>query len=48
MVDFIIINTNKSVKLENTTLEKFKQNFIWDQSGIFSISILVRIVCRRL
>ena len=33
-----------SILLENTPLVKFIQNYIWDVSGIFSISLLVRIL----
>ena len=33
----------RSVLLENTPLIKFIQNYIWDSSGVFSISWLVRI-----
>ena len=34
---------NTSVLLENTPLVKFIRNYIWDSSGVFSISSLVRI-----
>ena len=34
---------DKSVLLENTPLVKFIRNHIWDSSGVFSISIPVRI-----
>ena len=30
--------------MENTPLVKFIQNYIWDLSGVFSISSLVRIL----
>ena len=32
-----------SILLENTPLVKFIRNYIWDSSGVFSISSLVRI-----
>ena len=34
---------DKSVLVENRPLEKFIRNYIWDLSGVFSISSLVRI-----
>ena len=39
---FIIINIDTSVLLQNTPLVKFIQNYIWDSSGAFSISSLVK------
>jgi len=38
----IISYIDTSVLLENTPLVKFIQNHIWDSSGVFSISSLVK------
>ena len=38
------ISTNLCVLLENTPLVKFVWNYIWDLSGVFSISSLVKIL----
>ena len=41
--DLIIYYIDKSVLVENRLLVKFIQNWIWDLSGVFSTSSLVRI-----
>ena len=40
---FLYNDINKSVLVESRPLVKFTRNYIWDSSGVFSISSLVRI-----
>ena len=41
---FMLMYIDKSVLVENRPLVKFIRNYIWDSSGVFSISSLVRIL----
>lgn len=40
----LVLHVDMSALLENTPLIQFIRNYIWDASGIFSISLLVRIL----
>ena len=43
VVTYSLYDINKSVLVESKPLVKFTRNYIWDSSGVFSISSLMRI-----